>query len=89
MKYCPTCLRQWRVDGKQKCPYCDIALVDQKPVAAPAPELTEALRSVEFIVTVCQHERSKLKPAGLDGHLNAIEGAANETLLKLKRLSAN
>ena len=58
--------------------------MEEKPVAKPTPDLIEVAKSIEFIITVCQHERVKLKPAGLDGHLNAIEGAAQETLNKLK-----
>ena len=88
MKHCPECNRQWHVDGKQLCPYCCVSLVSDPPeISTNKAELADVIRSVEFIVTVCQHERSKLKPSGLDGHLNAIEGTAKETLTTLRRLS--
>ena len=30
MKHCPKCLRNWMVDGKQICPYCECELMEGK-----------------------------------------------------------
>ena len=46
-------------------------------------------RSMEFVYKVVEHERVKLKPAGLDGHLNAIGGTILEVRDWIKAAKPN
>ena len=53
------------------CPACAEAVA---AVKAKNQTLQSLDRSLEFVYKVVTHEREKLGPAGLDGHLNSIGG---------------
>ena len=53
------------------CPTCAAAAATLK---AKDQTLQSLDRSLEFVYKVVTHEREKLGPAGLDGHLNSIGG---------------